>query len=174
MGDIIESFPKIKFILFTGDNNLKKAFQLQFARDKNVEVKYMDFLSEKIVFPKVQFVISMNIIYTFRDGSWHIVSRSEELWEKVLKGLKKNSTLFFLMDNLSNTGAKYHEFKKELIENYSVKTINNVILGKNIDQLPRTISILEIYKSKPIEDYNIEIKEIESVRNELDLKYQYP
>jgi len=170
LGDIIESFPKIKFILFTGDDNLKKAFQLQFARDKNVEVKYMDFLSEKIVFPKVRFVISMNIIYTFRDGNWHIVSRSEELWRKILSGLKKNSTLFFLMDSLSNTGAKYHEFKKELIENYSVKTINNVILGKNIDQLPRTISILEIYKSKPIEDYNIEIKEIESVRNEFVLK----
>jgi hypothetical protein len=170
LGDIIESFPKIKFILFTGDNNLKKAFQLQFARDKNIEVKYIDFLSEKIVFPKVQYVISMNIIYTFRNGSWHIVSRSEELWRKILNGLKKSSTLFFLMDSLSNTGSKHIEFQKELIENYSVKTINNVILGKNIDHLPRTISIIEICKSEPSEDYNIEIKEIESVRNEFELK----
>lgn len=170
LGDIIESFPKVKFILFTGDNNLKKAFQLQFARDKNVEVKYIDFLSEKIVFPKVQFVISMNIIYTFRDGNWHIVSRSEELWRKILNGLKKNSTLFFLIDSLSDTESKFHEFKKELIENYSIKSVNNILLGKSIDSIPRNVSVIEIYKSKPGEDYNIEIREIESVRNEFALK----
>ncbi len=154
---LTEQLKDKRFILLTGDKLLKKAFCLAFEKRENVEVSTFDITSETIILPEADLTISMNIFYTFREGKWELIRNINELWNRIIKNIKKDEYYCFLYLDELFVNDKLDILRGNLLENFHIQSINNIYLKRGYGFIPRMVNIIEIKNEKKDDDYDIEI-----------------
>ena len=155
--DLIEQFRDIHFFLTTGDGVVYNALQLAFDGNENVEISRFTITSEYGDIPSADLNISMNILYTLRDGNWFLMRGLDTIWNRIVKRLKPDSIYCFLFLN-ELFGSDLDNFQEHLLSNYHILSVNNIYLKRGYGYINRTVNIIEIKNSMPPKKYDIEIK----------------
>jgi len=154
---LTEQLKDKKFTLLTGDKLLEKAFSLAFEKRENVEVSTFDITSETITLPEADLTISMNVFYTFREGKWKLIRNINELWNRIIKNIKKDDYYCFLYLDELFMNDKLDILRGNLLENFHIKSINNIYIKRGYGFIPRMVNVIEIKNEKKDDDYDIEI-----------------
>lgn len=154
---LIEQSKDKKFVILTGDKLLKKAFCLAFEKRENVEVSTFDITSESIILPEADLTISMNVFYTFREGKWKLIRNINELWNRIIKNIKKDDYYCFLYLDDMFVNDKLDILRGNLLENFHIQSINNIYIKRGYGFISRLVNVIEIKNEKVDDNYTVDI-----------------